>query len=476
MTEEGTPIGCRVEKDTLGPVPVPADRYYGAQTARALHFFDIGEEKVPAEFVRALGLVKKAAAIANYRLGLLSQQTMEWIVAAAEEVLKGKLDDHFPLHIWQSGSGTQTNMNCNEVIANRAIELAGGVLGSKTPVHPNDHVNLSQSSNDVIPTALHVALACGLVERLFPELEALVGTLEKLGSDFGGIIKIGRTHLMDALPISLGYELLGYAAQLRVGWNAVRHGLEGLYSLPIGGTAVGTGFNAPPKFGQLVVEHLRECTGLPFEVATNRASLIAGHEPLLVVSSAFRTLAASLWKVANDIRWMASGPRCGLAEITIPENEPGSSMMPGKVNPTQCEALIMVALQVIGNDLTIGVAGAQGNFELNTCKPLLIHCLLGSLRLLVDGCRSFRLHCLTGLAPNRERLRQLVNQSLMLVTALVPKLGYDRAAEIALLAHRQGISLREAALRTGYLTETEFDALVRPERMVGPWESEKENL
>jgi fumarate hydratase class II len=464
--EEGAPIGCRVEKDSLGPVPVPADRYYGAQTARALHFFDIGEEKIPMELIRALALVKKAAALANERLGLLPGEKVRWIVAAADEVLAGKFDQDFPLHVWQSGSGTQTNMNCNEVIANRAIELAGGILGAKSPVHPNDDVNRSQSSNDVIPTALHVAAARGLSERLLPELEALLDKLRELGREFSGVLKIGRTHLMDALPMTLGQEFFGYAGQVAFGIDLLRRSLEGLYPLPIGGTAIGTGFPAPEEFGELVTGYLREFTGLPFRAAQNRFSLISAHEPLLAVSSGFRTLAAALWKIANDIRWMASGPRCGLGELALPENEPGSSIMPGKVNPTQCEALIMVAIQVMGNDLTIGLAGSQGNFELNTCKPLLAYCLLQSLRLLLDGCRSFRLHCLTGLRANRERLAQMVGSSLMLVTALVPKLGYDRASEIALLAHREGISLKEAACRTGYLTEKEFDLLVRPEAMV----------
>ncbi|MET0852777.1 MAG: class II fumarate hydratase [Candidatus Rokuibacteriota bacterium] len=458
----------RTETDTMGAIEVPADRYWGAQTQRSLEYFKIGGERFPREFIRALGLVKKACAIVNRDLGLLPPDMADAIIAGAEEVIDGRLDEDFPLVIWQTGSGTQTNMNANEVIANRAIERLGGVIGSKTPVHPNDHVNRSQSSNDLFPSAMHVAATEQITGRLIPAVEALRDALADKAAAFAGIVKVGRTHLQDATPLSLGQEFSGYAAMLADALRALTATLPGLSELAIGGTAVGTGLNAPARFGERVAAVLADLTGEPFRSAPNKFQALASHEAALAASGALRTLAASLTKIANDVRWLASGPRAGLGEIHIPENEPGSSIMPGKVNPTQSEALTMVCAQVMGNDVAIGIGGAGGHFELNTYRPLIAHNLLGSVRLLADGCRSFTEHCVKGIEPDRARIRELVERSLMLVTALAPRIGYDRAAEIAKRAQRTGTTLREAALALGYVSAEEFDRLVRPEDMLGP--------
>ncbi len=463
-----TPARTRKETDSMGAVEVPADRYWGAQTQRSLELFRIGGERFPREMIRALGFVKQACARVNRDLGQLPPDVAAAIDRAADEVVAGALDEHFPLVVWQTGSGTQTNMNANEVIANRAIELLGGALGSKRPVHPNDHVNRSQSSNDVFPTAIHVAAVAEIAERLLPAVEGLRDVLAAKAAAFADVVKIGRTHLQDATPLSLGQEFSGYAAMLDHALAGIRGALPALSELAIGGTAVGTGLNAPPDFGARVAAVLSELTGHPFRSAPNKFQALASHEAAVGASGALRTLAAALTKIANDIRWLASGPRSGLGEIRIPENEPGSSIMPGKVNPTQAEALTMVCAQVMGNDVAVGIAGASGQFELNVYKPLIAHNLLGSVRLLADGCRSFTEHCAAGIEPQRERIRELMERSLMLVTALAPRIGYDRAAEIARRAHRDGVTLREAALALGYVTAEEFDRLVRPEEMLGP--------
>ncbi len=458
----------RVEMDSLGPIEVPGDRYYGAQTARSLIHFDIGRDAMPRELIRALGLVKKAAALVNRDLGRLSEMKCRLIVHAADEVISGKLDGHFPLRIWQTGSGTQTNMNVNEVISNRAIELAGGRMGSKQPVHPNDDVNLSQSSNDAFPTAMSIAAVTELEETLLPQLQHLRDALESKRAEFVDIVKIGRTHLQDALPLTLGQEFSGYVALLEADLARLRFVLPGLGALAIGGTAVGTGLNAPPEFGERAVRTIAELTGHPFTSHPNKFAAVSAHDELVMASGALKTLAASLFKIANDIRWLGSGPRCGLGELTLPENEPGSSMMPGKVNPTQCEAVMMVCAQVMGNDAAIGFAGSQGNFELNVFKPLIICDFLSSVRLLADVSRSFALHCVAGLKANREQIAAYVVKCLMLVTALCPKIGYDQAARIAQTARREGTSLREAALKLGLLSAEEFDQAVKPERMTRP--------
>jgi fumarate hydratase class II len=472
MAEGGAHVGeraaTRTESDTLGEVEVPADRYWGAQTQRSLHHFSIGEDRMPVEVVRALGLLKKACAQVNAELGRLPQDKADLIVAAAEEVIQGRLDDHFPLFVWQTGSGTQSNMNANEVIANRAIELAGGELGSKRPIHPNDDVNMSQSSNDTFPTAMHIAAAQAVVHRVLPAVRGLRDALEARAREFDDIVKIGRTHLQDAVPLTLGQEFSGYVAQLDDALERVEQALPGLYELAIGGTAVGTGLNAPPGFGERVAARIAELTGLPFVSAPNKFAALAAHDALVHAHGALRTLAVALMKVANDIRWLGSGPRSGLGELELPENEPGSSIMPGKVNPTQSEALTMVCCQVFGNDVAVTVAGSQGNFELNVFKPVIIRNFLHSARILADACRTFREFCVEGLRPNRQRIAELVERSLMLVTALTPRIGYDRAAEIAKRAHRLGITLKQAALELGYLTEAEYDEAVRPERMVRP--------
>jgi fumarate hydratase class II len=452
----------------MGAVEVAADRYWGAQTERSLHHFSIGEDRMPVEVVRAFGVLKKACALVNLELGKLPREKADVIVEAADEVIEGRLDDHFPLFVWQTGSGTQSNMNANEVIANRAIELAGGALGSKVPIHPNDDVNLSQSSNDTFPTAMHIAAAGEVYRRLLPSVRALRDALNRKAEEWADIVKIGRTHLQDAVPLTLGQEFSGYVAQLDDDLHRIEEALPGLYELAIGGTAVGTGLNSPPGFGQRVAAKVDELIGLPFTAARNTFAALAAHDAVLHAHGAIRTLAAGLMKIANDVRWLGSGPRSGLGELALPENEPGSSIMPGKVNPTQSEALTMVCTQVFGNDVAIMVAGSQGNFELNVFKPLLIRNFLHSTRILADACRTFREFCVEGLKPNRERIAELVDRSLMLVTALTPKIGYDKAAEIAKKAHHDGSTLKEVAVELGYLTEEEYDEAVRPDRMVGP--------
>ncbi|MCI0549149.1 MAG: class II fumarate hydratase [Candidatus Rokubacteria bacterium] len=452
----------------MGAVQVPADRYWGAQTQRSLEYFRIGGERFPREMIRALGLVKKAAAIVNRDLGLLAPEIADAIITAADEVVAGRLDDHFPLVVWQTGSGTQTNMNANEVIANRAIELLGGQLGSKQPVHPNDHVNRSQSSNDVFPTAIHVAATEELMRQLVPGVEALRAALHRKAEAFAKIVKIGRTHLQDATPLTLGQEFSGYVAMLDRALGAIDAVRPGLAELAIGGTAVGTGLNAPEGFGERVAAVLSELTGQPFRSAPNKFQALASHEAAVFASGALKTLATALMKIANDLRWLASGPRAGLGELRLPENEPGSSIMPGKVNPTQAEALTMVCIQVLGADVAIGIAGASGNFELNVYKPVIAHNLLQAIRLLADASESFRMHLVEGIEADEGRIREHLEASLMLVTALAPHIGYDRAAEIAKRAHREGTTLREAALALGYLGGEDFDRLVRPEAMTRP--------
>jgi fumarate hydratase class II len=459
----------RTETDSLGAIEVPADRYWGAQTQRSLHHFSIGDpaaDRMPMEIVRALALLKKAAAMVNADRGLLDRKLAGLIVAAADEILDGALDDHFPLFVWQTGSGTQTNMNVNEVISNRAIEMAGGEPGSKMPVHPNDHVNMSQSSNDTFPTAMHIAAAQQLLDRVLPAVRALREALDAKASAWADIVKIGRTHLQDAVPLTLGQEFSGYVAQVDADIGRIEQTLPQLYELAIGATAVGTGLNAPEGFGDDCAAKIAELTGLPFVRASNPFAALAANDAIVHTSGALATLAASLMKVANDIRWLGSGPRAGIGELLLPENEPGSSIMPGKVNPTQSEAMTMVVTQVFGNDTAIKTAGSQGTFELNVFKPVMIRNLLHSTRLLADVCGTFREFCVEGLEPNRDRIEELVHRSLMLVTALAPKVGYDKAAEIAKKAHREGTTLREAALALGYLTEDEYDDIVVPEKMV----------
>jgi fumarate hydratase class II len=458
----------RIESDSMGKIEVPNDRYYGAQTARSLIHFDIGRETMPPELIRAFGVLKKAAALVNQDLGKLSAEKTKLIVQAADEVIAGKLDDHFPLHIWQTGSGTQTNMNANEVISNRAIEIAGGVLGSKKPIHPNDDVNMSQSSNDTFPTAMHIAAASRVEEALIPAVERLRDALATKAGVFSDVVKIGRTHLMDATPLTVGQELSGWVSQLDRDVERLRMVLPGLYDLAIGGTAVGTGLNAHPEFGERAALKISELTGLPFTSHPNKFAALSAHDEIVFASGALKTLAASLMKIANDVRWLASGPRAGFGELILPENEPGSSIMPGKVNPTQSEAMTMVAVQVFGNDAAIGFAGSQGNFQLNVFKPVMIHNFLNSVRLLADACRSFVEHCVLGMELDLGRIEQNVKNSLMLVTALSPKIGYDKAAEIAHTAHHEHSSLKAAALKLGYLTEKEFDELVKPENMTHP--------
>jgi fumarate hydratase class II len=457
----------RTEKDTMGTIQVPADRYWGAQTQRSLEHFRIGGDRFPREMIRAFGILKKAGALVNRELRLLPEDKAGAIVAAADEVIDGRLDAHFPLVVWQTGSGTQTNMNANEVIANRAIELLGGRLGSQQPVHPNDDVNRSQSSNDTFPTAMHIAAVEQIEGRLVPAVSGLRDTLWAKAREFSDIVKIGRTHLQDAVPLTLGQEISGWASQLDHALDLLRAVTPRLYELALGGTAVGTGLNAPRGFGERAAQVIAELTGRTFVSAPNKFEALAAHDGLVSAHGALRTLAAALTKIANDVRWLASGPRCGIGELRIPENEPGSSIMPGKVNPTQCEALTMVCAQVLGNDVAVGIGGASGHFELNVYKPLIIHNVLGSVRLLADACVSFDAHCARGIEPDRERIRALVERSLMLVTALAPTLGYDRAAAIAKKAHAEGLTLKEATLALGYLTAEEFDRVVRPDAMVG---------
>ncbi|MBV8897941.1 MAG: class II fumarate hydratase [Acidobacteriaceae bacterium] len=458
----------RTESDSMGSIDVAADRYWGAQTERSLHHFDIGEDRMPPELIRAFGTLKKAAALVNHDLGKLDEQKTRLIVEAAGEVISGKLNEHFPLRIWQTGSGTQTNMNANEVISNRAIEIAGGQMGSKKPVHPNDHVNMSQSSNDTFPTAMHIAAAEQTGRRLLPATRELRDVLDRKAKEFAHVVKIGRTHLQDATPLTVGQEMSGWVSLLDRDLTRLEQALDGLYDLAIGGTAVGTGLNAPPEFGERAAAKIRDLTGLPFRSHTNKFAALSAHDELVFASGALKTLAASLMKIANDVRWLASGPRCGLGELTIPENEPGSSIMPGKVNPTQCEAMTMVAVQVIGNDVAIGLAGSQGNFELNVFKPVLIHNYLHSVRLLSDTCRSFTEHCALGIEVNRKQVEDDVQNSLMLVTALSPVVGYDKAAKIAHTAHIDHSTLRDAALKLGFISAEEFDKWVKPEQMTHP--------
>jgi len=460
----------RIERDTMGEIAVPADKYYGAQTARSLAHFKIGVERMPRELIRALGIVKRAAAMTNRDLGLLPDVLCHAICQAADEVIAGTLDAHFPLSIWQTGSGTQTNMNANEVIANRAIELLGGVMGSKTPVHPNDHVNMSQSSNDVFPTAMSVAAVEQIHRRLLPALRGLYEALITRADAFESIIKTGRTHLMDATPLTLGQEFSGYAQQINNSLERVVLTLPRLSELALGGTAVGTGLNTKKSYAVRVARHISDISGIPFRSAPNKFEALAAHDAIVMTSGALKALACSLMKIANDIRWLGSGPRCGLGEIVLPANEPGSSIMPGKVNPTQCEAVTMVAAQVIGNDATIALAGASGNFELNVYKPVIAYNVLQSIRLLSDVVGSFTEHCVAGIQPNVERIARYVEDSLMLVTALNEKVGYDNAAKIAKAAHEQGTTLLEAALASGLLTEEEFRAAVDPRKMIGPSE------
>jgi fumarate hydratase class II len=465
MTTAGSSPATRLEKDSLGLVTVPAEHYWGAQTQRSLRLFPFGQA-MPLAIVHALGLLKAACAEANAAMGVLDPSLAELIAAVAQEVACGALDGEFPLRVWQTGSGTQTNMNVNEVIANRAIERCGGVLGSKTPVHPNDHVNLSQSSNDTFPTAMHIAVALQLHNELLPNLAKLIASLEARASEFAPLLKIGRTHLQDAVPLSLGQEFGGYVAQLSLARDTLLTSLPQLHQLAIGATAVGTGLNAPPGFSEAVAERLAKRLGLPFSAAPNKFQALAGHEPIAAVHGALTVLAGSLMKIANDIRWLASGPRCGLGELVLPENEPGSSIMPGKVNPTQCESLTMVAVQVMGNNTAVQMAASQGNFELNVFKPLIAWNLLESIELLTGACAGFREHCIEGLRANELRLQELLGNSLMLVTALTPAIGYDRACAIARHAHHHNLSLREAALGLGEISAAEFDQLVRPEAML----------
>ncbi len=458
----------RTETDSMGAIEVPADRYWGAQTERSLLHFAIGFDRMPRSVIRAFGLLKRACAEVNQELGKLSPEKAKLMVQAAEEVVEGKLDDHFPLRIWQTGSGTQTNMNANEVISNRAIELAGGTLGSKKPIHPNDDVNMAQSSNDTFPTAMHIAAAEEINTQLLPSLKRLIDALRAKTKEFESIIKIGRTHLMDAVPLTLGQEFSGYVAQLEYDLRRIEVVLPDIYELAIGGTAVGTGLNTYPQFAEKVAARIAKLTGLPFKSAPNKFAALASHDALVFASGALKTLAASLMKIANDVRWMGSGPRCGLGELSLPENEPGSSIMPGKVNPTQSEAMTMVCIQVIGNDTAISVAGSQGNFELNVFKPIIIHNFLHSTVLLAHACDGFRRYCVEGIIPNREKIAEYVDRSLMLVTALSPHIGYDKAAKVAKQAHLDGTTLKEAAVALGYLSAADFDRLVRPEKMLGP--------
>jgi fumarate hydratase, class II len=457
----------RKETDSFGPIEVPADRYWGAQTARSLQNFRIGTETMPVPLIRAFGIIKRAAALTNKDLGKLDARLADAIAEAAQDVIDGKLDQEFPLVVWQTGSGTQTNMNANEVISNRAIEILGGELGSKKPVHPNDHVNMSQSSNDSFPTAMHIAAAQSIVNDLLPGVQKLKDALDRKAAQFAKIIKIGRTHTQDATPLTLGQEFSGYVAQLEYGIRRIKEATEYLFELAQGGTAVGTGLNCPPGFAERFAEIVAEITGLPFRTAPNKFEALAAHDAYVFAHGALNTLAVSLFKIANDIRFLGSGPRSGLGELSLPENEPGSSIMPGKVNPTQSEAMTMVCAQVMGNQTTITVAGSQGHFELNVFKPVLAYDMLQSVRLLGDACASFADNCVAGIEANEAHIKALMERSLMLVTALAPKIGYDNAAKVAKIAHKNGTTLREEAVGGGYVTAEEFDALVRPEKMIG---------
>src|SRR5579864_109651 len=468
ISDTVTDFATRTESDSMGKIDVPADRYYGAQTARSLIHFAIGKDTMPPELIRAFGILKKAAALVNQDLGKLPPDKTALITQAADEVIAGKLNEHFPLRIWQTGSGTQTNMNVNEVISNRAIEIAGGVMGSKKPIHPNDDVNMSQSSNDTFPAAMHIAAATETRQKLLPAVKKLRDALDAKAKEFANIVKIGRTHLQDATPLTVGQEFSGYVNLLDRDGGRIAMALDGLYDLAIGGTAVGTGLNAHPEFAERAAKKIAELTKLPFRSHPNKFASLSAHDEIVFASGALKTLAASLMKIANDIRWLASGPRCGLGELTLPENEPGSSIMPGKVNPTQAEALTMVSVQVMGNDAAIGFAGSQGNFELNVFKPVMIFNYLHSVELLADAMNSFVDHCVVGIEVDRAKVDKYVKNSLMLVTALTPKIGYDNAAKVAHTAHHENISLRDAAIKLGFLTGEEFDSLVRPEDMTHP--------
>ncbi|MGA9444504.1 MAG: class II fumarate hydratase [Methyloceanibacter sp.] len=460
--------GPRTETDAFGPIEVPGDRYWGAQTQRSRQNFQIGDERVPQPMIRAMALVKKAAALANLELGRLDQGLAEAIATAATEIIDGKLNDHFPLVVWQTGSGTQTNMNLNEVIANRASEILGGELGSKEPVHPNDHVNMGQSSNDTFPTAMHVAAAEEIAYRLDPSLSHLYAALKEKAEAFQDVLKIGRTHMQDATPLTLGQEFGGYAAQIDLGIKRLKMTLPGLYALAQGGTAVGTGLNSHPDFADIFARKMAQLTKLPFVSAQIKFEALAGNDAYVFAHGALTTVAASMFKIANDIRLLGSGPRSGLGELLLPENEPGSSIMPGKVNPTQCEAVTMVCARVMGNETTVSFAGSQGHFELNVFKPVLAYALLQSVRLLGDVADSFTKNCVVGIKANRERITEHMERSLMLVTALAPHIGYDKASEIAKTAHKRGSTLKEEAVRLGHVEADEFDRLVRPEEMVAP--------
>jgi fumarate hydratase, class II len=458
----------RTETDSFGPIEVPADRYWGAQTERSRQNFRIGEDRMPMPIIRALGIVKLAAAEANRELGLIDQRRARAIARAAREVIDGRLDDHFPLVVWQTGSGTQTNMNLNEVIANRANELLGGKLGAKQPVHPNDHVNMSQSSNDSFPTAMHIAAAISINAELVPSLTELLRALRQKEKAFAHIVKIGRTHTQDATPLTLGQEFSGYAAQVESGIARLRLAARELHPLAQGGTAVGTGLNSKPKFARLFAKHVAKITRLPFTSAANKFEALASHDAYVFVHGAINSVATGLFKIANDIRLLGSGPRSGLGELILPENEPGSSIMPGKVNPTQCEAVTMVCCQVFGNQAAVTIAGSQGHFELNVYKPVLAYCMMHSIRLMTDVVRSFTEHCVDGIRADEKRIRELMERSLMLVTALAPKIGYDNAAKVAKSAHARGTTLKEEALRLGFVSAAEFDRLVRPDKMTRP--------
>ena len=457
----------RVETDSMGAIEVAADRYWGAQTERSLHHFNIGDDRMPREMIRALGILKKAAALVNEDLGKLPRDKTKLIVQACDEVIEGKLDDHFPLRVWQTGSGTQTNMNANEVISNRAIELAGGELGSKKPIHPNDDVNMSQSSNDTFPTAMYIAAAEQL-NKLIPRVRELQDAIEAKAQEFANVVKIGRTHLQDATPLTVGQEMGGWANLVERDIDRMKAAMPGLLDLAIGGTAVGTGLNSHPEFGERAAKKIAELTGLPFKSQPNKFAALSAHDELVFASGAIKTLAASLMKIANDVRWLASGPRCGLGELVLPENEPGSSIMPGKVNPTQSEAITMVAVQVFANDLATSFGGSQGNFELNVFKPVMIHNFLHSVRLLHDAIHSFVEFCISGIEINREQIDEHLKHSLMLVTALNPHIGYDKAAQVAKNAHKKKISLRESAIQLGFLTGEQFDQWVIAEEMTHP--------
>lgn len=458
----------RIESDSMGQIEVPADRYWGAQTQRSLLHFNIGNDLMPLELIKAFGILKKAAAETNLALGKLSEKEAQAIIFSADEVIAGKLNDHFPLRVWQTGSGTQTNMNVNEVIANRAAEKLGDKLGSKEAIHANDHVNMSQSSNDTFPTAMHMAAVEQILHKLLPAVNELKNSLKQKQKEFEDIVKIGRTHLQDAVPMTLGQEFSGYVAQLEMNIGFIESTLPALKELALGGTAVGTGLNTHPKFAVMAAEHIAKLTGIDFVSAPNKFAALASHDAIVMASSAIKTLATTLMKIANDIRWLASGPRCGLGELILPENEPGSSIMPGKVNPTQCEAMTMVCVQVMGNDVAISIAGSQGNFELNVFKPVMIFNLLNSIRILADSCHSFTAYAIDGLQVNREKLAENVKHSLMTVTALNPIIGYDKAAKIAHKAYVDGTDLKAACLSLGYLTSTEFDAAVQPVKMAHP--------